>query len=132
MTRRQYLLVAIFAILAILPTGVHAAGMVQVVPESCNDKGGCRSICDIAKLAQNILINSIFVAVFLSAILFAWAGLRMLMSPANQSEYGKAKNLFYNVLIGFIIILSAWLVIDTLMHVMLGSKIGPWNSICTP
>jgi len=91
------------------------------------------TICDIAKVAQRILNLGIFVAVFLSAILFAWAGILLLTYAANPAGKDKAKTLFGNVLIGLLIILAAWLVIDTLMKVLVGTpdrQFGPWNQIC--
>jgi len=102
----------------------------QIVPKSCLGIGGCQSICDIALLAQNVLNTGIFIAVFLSAILFAYAGWKALTAGGNASEYGAAKAVFSNVLIGLVIILAGWLVIDTLMRTLMGSNLGPWNSIC--
>src|SRR3989344_3374826 len=46
----------------------------QIVPEKCNQVGGCQSVCDLATVAQNVLNTGIYIAVFLSAVLFAWAG----------------------------------------------------------
>lgn len=134
LNRRQYLLVVVLVVLALAPSLALGAGLTTIVPVNdkynCNGPGGCNSICAIADLAQNILNDGIFVAVFLSAILFAYAGLKMLISPASPAQQGQAKTLFFNVLVGFIIILAAWLIIDTLMRVMLGSNPLPWNKIC--
>ena len=90
------------------------------------------TVCDIAKLAQNVLTTGIYIAVFLSAILFVWAGGLYLTSAANPSGVTKARSLFFNVFVGLLIILGAWVVIDTLMRVLVGSphQIGPWFSIC--
>ncbi len=107
-----------------------AGGLVQVVPENCNDIGGCHSVCDLAKLAQNILTDGIYIAVFLSAVLFAWAGLKMLTSVANPGERTRAKEIFTNVAIGLVIILASWLLVDTVMRTLTGANYGPWNSIC--
>ncbi|HEY4516618.1 MAG TPA: hypothetical protein VJG64_01600 [Candidatus Paceibacterota bacterium] len=129
---RQYLLVAVLLVLALAPSITLGANILpsQIVPESCSGPGGCKDVCAIAELAQNILNAAIVLAVFLSAALFAWAGLKMLVSPASPAQQGQAKTLFFNVLVGFLIILAAWLIIDTVMHVMLGSSFGPWNKIC--
>ena len=88
------------------------------------------TICDIAQTAQNVLNTGIFVAVFLSAILFAWAGVKYLTSAVNQGGLNEAKSLFLNVLIGLFIILGAWLVIDTLMKTLTNGQFGPWNKVC--
>ncbi len=103
----------------------------QIVPQECNGAGGCQNICDIAKLAQNLLNYGIFLAVVLSSFLFAYAGWNMLISGGNSEAYAKGKRVFGNVLIGLLIILGGWIVIDTLMDTFIGSTSGfSWNRIC--
>ncbi|MDO8482142.1 MAG: hypothetical protein Q7S75_03635 [bacterium] len=90
------------------------------------------TICHLATVAQNVLNTGIFVAVFLSAILFAWAGFKYLTNVANPGGVNEAKSLFGSVLVGLLIILGAWLVIDTLMRTLVNPNalFGPWNKIC--
>lgn len=117
----------------VLPSLAFAANPLpgQIVPEKCNEIGGCQSVCDIATVAQNVLNTGIYVAVFLSAILFAWAGWLYLSSVAG-GEISRAKEIFMNVAIGLVIILAGWLVVDTLMRTLVGNggSFGPWNKIC--
>jgi hypothetical protein len=104
-----------------------------IVPERCQ---GARAayecnICDLATLAQNLLNTAIYVLIVLSAIMFAWAGWKMLSSGGNSSEYAAGKRIFASVFIGLLIILGSWIVIDTLMKTIFNeSKFGPWNKIC--
>jgi hypothetical protein len=88
------------------------------------------SVCDLATVAQNVLNTGIFIMVFLSAVLFAWAGWEMLTAQGSTEKYSHAKSIFGNVVLGLVIILAGWIVIDTLMRAMLGSSFGPWNKIC--
>ena len=112
-------------VLLMLPVLVSAQGMPkQLVPESCNQPGGCQSICDIVTLAQNVLNFGIFMAVVLSAFLFAYAGWNMLTAQGNSELYAKGKRVFGNVLIGLIIILAGWIIIDTLMRTLTGSGLS--------
>src|SRR3989344_5175107 len=67
----------------------------QIVPEKCNQVGGCQSVCDLATVAQNVLNTGIYIAVFLSAVLFAWAGWLYLTSVAG-GEISRAKEIFVN------------------------------------
>jgi hypothetical protein len=97
----------------------------RIVP--CN--GINCSLCDLAQLAQNLLNAGIFIAVFLSAILFAYAGW-IYMTQETISGQGSAKSMFQNVTFGLIIILGAWLFVDTIMKTMLGGSYLPWNSVC--
>lgn len=101
----------------------------QIVPVGC-DGVNC-TVCHLGELAQNILNSGIFLAVFLSAILFAYAGWLYLTNEAIGQQQ-KAKDTFKNVVLGLIIILAAWLVIDTLMKIMIkgGGSYLPWNNVC--
>lgn len=128
------LLALVFAaVILFSPVISHAAGLPdKIVPTKCTGDNAATKcgICDVAQLGQNILNTGIYIAVFFSAIMFAWAGWKAVTSGGDSHAYGEAKGIFVNVLIGLIIILAAWLIIDTLMKTLTGDKFGPWNKIC--
>jgi len=116
-------------VFTIAPVVTEAAGLTTIV--TCGNSGQppC-TVCDLAKLAQNILNDAIYLAVFLSAVLFAWAGFLYLTSVANANQHHKAVEVFTNVAIGLVIILVAWLVVDVVMRSLVGASVLPWNAIC--
>lgn len=124
-----YLVLLTLLILVIAPSLAFGAGMPEKIVEC--DGVNC-TICDIAKVASNILNTAIFIAVFLSGILFAWAGGIYLTNIVNPSGIAKAKTFAGNVLIGLLIILGSWLVIDTIMRMLMPNNpsLGPWHEIC--
>ena len=65
------------------------------------------------------MANLVF-AVVMSAFLFAYAGWTMLTSGGSSELYSKGKRVFGNVLIGLIIILAGWIIIDTLLKTFTG------------
>lgn len=99
--------------------------------------------CELIAMGNNV-INFIirFMLVFI-AIIFAYAGYRLVMSRGSTSEYEAAKRMLTNIIIGLIILLIAWLAVDTIMKLLLrndgqvqydsaGTIFGPWNTIeCT-
>ena len=118
-------------IFILLPLPAFAAGLVPIVPTQCN--GPDCTICHFAQLAQNLLNDGIFIAVVLTAILFAWAGFMHLTAGGNQGKISKANQVFTSVAVGLIIILCSWLIVDTLLKVMTGNNqtLGrPWNQVC--
>lgn len=128
MLSRRIVTLFVFIILSVAPTAVLAAGFVQVVPASCTGQGGCQTVCDIATLAQNILNDAIYLAVVISAFLFAWAGFKMLTANGNVEQVSSAKKIFTDVAVGLVIILVGWLVVDALMSTLMGGHL--WNKIC--
>ncbi len=114
------LLVAISPALVFAQSGIPS----QIVP--CN--GVDCTVCSLATLAQRVLNFGIYFSVFVAAILFAWAGLKMLTNRGNVSEVTKAKGIFWNVLVGLTGILAAWLLVDTIMYTFTGSHL--WGQLC--
>ena len=118
-------------VLIVAPTLASAAiGIPTIVPPDCNNPGGCPSVCSLAQLAQNILNAAIYLAVVLSAVLFAWAGFLYLTNVANSGQHSRAVEVFQNVAIGLVIIVAGWLVVDIVMRTFVGASLLPWNAIC--
>jgi hypothetical protein len=96
-------------------------------------QGMCK-VCDIVELGMNILNFFVFFSTLLATLLFVNAGVLYLFSPANPGNISKAHKIFTNTLIGILIILCAWLVVDTVMKNLYSEGAwGPWNEIlCKP
>lgn len=119
-------LVFLFSPVMVLGQGIPS----QIVPTSCKEPGGCKSICDVAVLAQNVLNTGIFIAVVISAFVFAYAGWTAMTAGGNAEKAGQARAMFTKVLIGLLIIIAGWIVVDTLMKTVTNASFGPWNKIC--
>lgn len=124
---RYRLLTAAFALAISLPALAGAAGLPDRIVPCTGIKCSCG---DLVLLAQNVLNTAIYFAVFISAVLFAWAGWKMISGKSMGSGEGisEAKGVLWNVMIGLVIILAAWLLVDTLMRTLLASQV--WNTIC--
>ncbi len=93
-------------------TGAFSTG-----DSSSNNSTGCQA-CDLATLIQNIINFLIGISIPLAAALFAWAGVLYFTSAGDHHKLDQAKEIFKNVFFGFLIVISAWLVINTLLHVL--------------
>jgi hypothetical protein len=94
--------------------------------------GEC-SVCDAQTLAWNVLNWLISIAIIIAALLFVNAGVLYVMSPSNPGNIARAHKIFTNTLIGLVIILSAWLLIDLVMKSLFNenagdANYGPWNN----
>ena len=74
-------------------------------------------------------------AFLLFAVLAILAGFKLISSGGNSGALKEAKGSFTNAFIGLLIILSAWLIVDTLLRKLLPSGngeisgYGPWASV---
>lgn len=120
---------AFLAWLIALPVSAQVRGVPeQIVPSTCN--GPDCSLCDLAVLIQNIINFMVYLGVIGSALLFAYAGWLWLTSAERHEVRSQAKKVFTNVAIGLVIVLSGWIIVDTLLKNTLGGRIGPWNQLC--
>lgn len=99
--------------------------------------------CELIEMGNVFIDFVIRIMLVFVAIIFAYAGYRLVMSRGNTSEYEAAKRMLSNIIIGLIIMLVAWLMVDTVMRLLLrnsgqvqydagGSLFLPWNRIaCT-
>lgn len=78
--------------------------------------------CDFEMLITliNNVINFLLVyfATPLAAIIFAYAGFLLIFSSANEHNKSHAKGIIMKVVIGYVIALAAWLIINTILMVL--------------
>jgi hypothetical protein len=115
------------------PTPTFATVLATIVPCSgvvVNGQGTNCTICSLATLAQNVLNDGIFVAVFLSAILFAWSGWKFATaeSTGNPGQINEAKSAFWHITGGLVLILGAWIIVSVIVTTLTGNS--TWNKLC--
>ncbi len=98
------------------------------------------SACNLADMA-NIIIKWLFGIVFMIfAVLMVIAGFGLVTSGGNTTALQEAKSKFTNAMIGLLIMMSAWLVVDTIMKGVVGggetgaaigeiAGWGPWSEV---
>jgi hypothetical protein len=89
------------------------------------------SLCNVADMANGIIKWLIGILFMVFALLLAIAGVRLVTSGGNHHALDEAKSSFTNAIIGFIIILSAWLIVDTIMRVLVGTDANPGSIVET-
>ena len=89
-------------------------------------------LCDLVKLFGNINNFLLGVTIPISIALFAWAGVMYFAAGGNPKQIIRAHRIFKSVIIGFIIALSAWLVVQTVLNALVNRSIftsGSWNTL---
>jgi hypothetical protein len=124
---RMKSLLRIIGLVAILVVPVAIVYALPLVP--C-DGVDCQS-CDFVEMINRIVKWFIGIMSILCGLVVVYAGIQMVTSGGNESAWSHAKSMLTNVLIGFVILLTAWLIVDTIMKTFVdeNSGMGPWNEI---
>jgi hypothetical protein len=109
-------------VLAIMITPILTRA--QIVP--CD--GSIFFPCDFAalmKLVNNLINFALFkLALPIAAIMFAYAGIKLLLSGGSEEARSSAKRIFANTALGIIIAGAAFLIVNSILSI-LGYK-GGW------
>ena len=76
-----------------------------------------------------ILINNVidfilkYMVIPICAIMFAYAGVLLVISGGQDSARTKAKDIFTNAVIGLVIAFAAWLIVKLILSILGGTKI---------
>lgn len=121
-----------FVALALLsiPAGAHAASFFgPLVPTICQ---ACPcGFNGVLEIIRNLMNLGISLAVVVATIIIAWAGFLYIASSTNPESRSKANKMLLSAVIGLMIVLSAWLIVDFVMKTLYGGQFGPWNTILT-
>jgi hypothetical protein len=122
------------AVLCIILLPDLAQAQVGLVPTDLCDGPTC-SACHIVELINRLIKWLIGIVILLFAVLAVWAGFGLVTSGGNPSALSDAKSRFTNAFIGFLIVLAAWLLVDTLMRGIVSGTdgnikgYGPWSQV---
>ncbi len=89
-------------------------------------------MCHFIQMGNSIMMWFVVVLIVLGVFVLAFAGLKLITSGGNTQAKDQAKDMFVNVIVGYLLVLSAWLIVDTLMKVLTNDNIGglgPWNEM---
>ena len=86
----------------------------------------------VLQLLQNGMNAAISFGVIICVLIIAFAGILWILTPTNPENHSQAKKVLTNAVIGLLIILSAWLIVDFVMKILYNQNLegfGPWNTI---
>lgn len=86
-------------------------GLVPCSGPDCNT-------CSVIQLVNNVISFLVTILSVLAVIVLVFAGFKMVTSGGNQTAWEDGKSMFGNVIIGIIIVLAAWLIVDTLLGML--------------
>jgi len=130
----KYLTLAAVFVFIFTPD-LAAAAFVQCEGTDVGGVGSACSLCDLVSMGNEILKWLIGVMMVIFSIIMVMAGFGLVTSGGNPSAKTAAKEKITNTLIGLIIVLAAWLLVDTIMKTLLPGNsgniagFGPWSTV---
>jgi hypothetical protein len=92
----------------------------------CTGGDACRA-CDLVALMNNLVSFGIYIGILLFVMALVAAGVKMIV---GQGDGGLLKDVVKNGFIGLILMLCAWLVVDTGLKILAKEgELGPWNEL---
>lgn len=146
MSRRILLLSVLAAAFFILPQAVSAATLPFFGPIIDRDwiDPTTGKQCALGWGALVTVINNIIrlllsiAIVFIAPIMIAYAGFLFVVNPVNAGGMEKAKSILTHTIVGIVIALAGWLIVDAIMAVLYNPQasqgstvLGRWTDIVT-
>lgn len=90
--------------------------------------GSC-DICDALIVFQNIINNGFKLAIVIAVIMLAWGSIILIVSSGSENNIKKGKGIINNALIGLLLALFSWTIINLLLHFLTGHPDLPWYKV---
>ena len=132
--------VPLFALLFVaslfaLPLATHAATIPFFGPIIPQD--GTQAVCAagwgmLITVINNIIAFLITIAiVFVAPLMIAYSGFLFVVNPVNSSGIAEAKKILTNTVVGIVLALASWMIVDALMAVLYNpTAVGrTWSSL---
>lgn len=140
MRSRTSLIVLLFAVgLFALPQLTHAAipFFGPIIPQA-GDQGVCAAGWGMVITVINNIIQFLItlVIVFIAPLMLAYSGFLYVVNPVDPSGIKKAKDILKNTVLGLIIALAGWMIVDAIMAVLYdqgkqtsAGALGVWSNL---
>jgi hypothetical protein len=122
-----------------LPLAAHAAipFFGPIIPK---EQATCAASWGLIVVVVNNIISLLITLaiVFVAPLMIAWSGFLFVVNPVNSSGISEAKKILTNTVVGIVIALAGWLIVDALMAVLYnanapagstGGVLGTWSDL---
>ncbi|HYC79938.1 MAG TPA: hypothetical protein VEC17_02835 [Candidatus Binatia bacterium] len=93
-----------------------------------NETDPCQ-IKDLFVLAYVIVNYLISMAALVALIFIVWGGLQMLLARGDATRFGQAKQTIWNAILGFVLVMLSYLIVDYIAGLFLPNAVNPLRDI---
>ncbi len=131
--KKYFFVLLSFSILAVPALAFAADPLGGPVIVTCAGFGtgfeGVCQACDLAQLAQKVINFAVAFSAFVATLMFLYAGILYFTAAADSKQVEKAHGIFSKVFIGFVIILTAWLIVNIILNTLTNRGLADWSNI---
>lgn len=119
-----------FGAVVALPALAHATGLPFFGPIVQGGNQTCAgNFSGLIQTASNLLAFAVtMVIVFIAPLMIAYAGFLMVFEPASPGGHNRARTILINLVIGIVVALSAWLIVNMVLVGLTAKSIAQWTS----
>jgi len=119
------------AFLFVAPLAAHASGIPYFGPIVPTDASACAAGWGaVITVVNNIIAVALTIAiVFIAPLFIAWAGFLYLTSGASPGNRSKANAVLTNAIVGIVVALAGWIIVDAVMAALYNGSAGAWYQI---
>ena len=118
-------------VILVAPLGASAAEtgfFGPLIPEICNCPEGAAWGC-VLGVINNTINLALSLGVIFAVLLFTYAGALFVLNPINAENRSKGKKVMLNTVVGLVIALGAWLIVNTILTVLTNYTVESATSI---
>lgn len=123
----------LLALITVVPHfALAAAGTLQpgftIVPDVCNCAQGAGWGC-LLSVFQNLTTFILYIGVLASVLAFAYAGFLLVTNATNPSNRSKARQVMIDAVVGLVIVLGGWLIVNTLISTLTTGTLTSYTAV---
>lgn len=100
----------------------------KCAPEGGGPTSSC-DFCDALTVAQNIIGYLTQLAFVLVTAMIVWGALQMVISAGSSEKFTHGKKGITDAVVGLLVIMATWLIINEFLHLMTGGIAIPWDKV---
>jgi len=85
--------------------------------------------CDFGVLIKNIIDFMIYLVFPLAAVMIVVGGIMIMTAGGSTERVANGRGIITAAIIGILIALLSWLIVDTIIKLLTGGRMGPWNKL---
>jgi len=85
--------------------------------------------CHLMQLIKNVIDFLMYIVIPLAAVMIVVGGIFIMTAGGSTERVSKGREIVTAAIVGLLIALLSWLIIDTIIKIIAGGSFGPWNKL---